>query len=394
MARVPLVSIVLALSLAAAAPAVLKALFPRRFRDPEARRRLWRVTVPLALTTLVLEALGRYAAPLGGGWLRPLIALERVALYVTVLTAMGLLVLRALTAWMREPDVDVASPTSPELTRREALARGAAAASVATGAASSMVGLRERHALEVTELEVLIPDLPASLEGYALVQVTDLHVGVFTGEEELRHLEEVLRRLRGDALVITGDVMDYSPRHIPDGMRALSRLRALARDGAFAILGNHDHYTGHRRVTEGLRRAGVVPLVNDRVRLGDPTRGLVLAGVDDVMAPRVDPGTRPDLDRALRGVERGEPAVLLAHNPQYFAESRGRVALQLSGHTHGGQVDLGPLTRRLIRHVAGRYDEEGSTLFVSRGVGITGPPVRLGARPEVVRVGLTGRRRG
>ena len=393
MARVPLVSIALALCLATAAPAVLTALFPRRFRDDSARRGLWRLTLPLALGALALEALGRYASPLGGGALRPLIAVERVALYVTVLTALGVSLLRVAALLVPEPDVDVTTPTSPDLSRREALTRGAAVASVAVGGACSVVGLRERHALEVTELEVYIPGLPAALEGYTLLQVTDLHVGVFTGDDELRHVEEVLRRLRGDALVVTGDIMDYSPRHIPEGMRALARLRPLARDGAFAALGNHDHYTGHRRVTEGLRRAGVLPLVNDRVRLGDPTRGLVLAGVDDVMAPRVSPGSRPDLDRALRGVERGEPAVLLAHNPKFFAESRGRVALQLSGHTHGGQVDLGPLTRRLLRHVAGRYEERGSTLFVSRGVGITGPPVRLGARPEVARLGLTGRRR-
>jgi predicted MPP superfamily phosphohydrolase len=119
-----------------------------------------------------------------------------------------------------------------------------------------------------------------------------------------------------------------------------------------------------------------------------------LLGVDDVMGPRFG-GKGPDLERALqtlRPAERELPRVLLCHNPVYFEEAAGRVGLQLSGHTHGGQINLGVSPAPwVLGHtwIAGRYDHAGSQLYVNRGFGTVGPPVRLGAPPEITRLVLT-----
>ena len=115
------------------------------------------------------------------------------------------------------------------------------------------------------------------------------------------------------------------------------------------------------------------------------------AGLDELWATRLVPGRGPDLRRALLGADPALPKVLLAHNPKLFETSRGSVDLQLSGHTHGGQVNLAPVMDRLLTYVSGVYQSEGSRLFVSNGLGFTGLPFRLNAPPEIVKIVLVSR---
>lgn len=387
--------------------AVVRALLPTRFASPRALRRLRLGAVGVALAMVLLELAARRLAPWGGGaaWRVPLGA-ARLLMSAAVCTALGVLISRALVRLVPErppgqgvpaqaPEAETPTlPGEPDAvttrdapTRREALVRGATVAIGTATLGAAIVGNRQRLDLEVTELEVFIPDLPAALEGYTFVQLTDIHLGVFTGAGEVHRLRDAVARLRPEAVVLTGDILDSSPRHIHDGLRALSRIQG--RRGTFAILGNHDHYAGPAQVLDGLRRTGIRPLFNEALRLEGSD--LVLAGVDDVMAPRMGSGPGPDLGAALRGHDPAAPVILLAHNPIFFGATPARVKLQLSGHTHGGQVNLGPLVRSAMPYVAGRYGRADRTLYVSRGVGITGPPVRLGAAPEIVRIGLTGR---
>lgn len=194
--------------------------------------------------------------------------------------------------------------------------------------------------------------------------------------------------------MLTGDLLDNNPAHVPDAIRMFARIPG--RHGRYAILGNHDYFTGYEAVLDGIRRAGISPLVNECVTIPSGTRhpGLALLGVDEIMARRRFPDRGPDLARALRGVAPDAPKVLLAHNPVLFSTYAGRVALQLSGHTHGGQINPGSIAGLVLPYVSGRYERDGSVLFVSNGIGLTGPAVRLFAPPELVRIGLTGRRRG
>jgi predicted MPP superfamily phosphohydrolase len=376
---------------AAGLAAALTAVFPRWGERPRVRRAL-RVgvgAVVVAVSTLELAA--RRFAPLGGGAWRPVLTLERTALIAGAFVGLGAVLGRVLAGVVPQR---AAETPGEGLSRREAVVRGVTVTAAGIAAPAVILGAtRVRHDIEVTELTVTVDGLPPALEGLTLVHLTDLHVGIFTGRAELLRLAEIVRRLDADHLVITGDILDNSPRHIAEGMDLLGRLHA--RRGRFAALGNHDHYTGPRRVYDGLRRVGITPLVNASVVLdGGGREGIVLAGLDDLMAPRLGSGRGPDLRGALRGRDAQAPRVVLAHNPLCFdLPGADRAALQLSGHTHGGQINPGGATGALLRYVGGRYVRGASVLYVSRGLGITGPPVRLGARPEVVRVALTARRR-
>lgn len=395
--RLVFFALVLAFQVGLGVYVTARAVAPRRTDSRAARWWLLLACLVAVVLSAAVEFGARRYAPVGGGVWRPLVWVSRLAGFSLLASAFGIFGVHFVSnAWglverlRRRPD----APPLDGPTRREVITQGLSlAVTGAAGAATLYGSLRERHDLQLTEASVTVPDLPPDLEGLTIVQITDLHIGIFTGPRELARLIERVNGLRGDLVVITGDVLDNNPAHVPDAMRSLARLRG--RFGVHAILGNHDHYAGRREVRRGFAAAGLSCLVNASVRVhgGDPRRGsITLAGVDDVMAPRIAGGEGPDLRRALAGRDPDAPVVLLAHNPVFFREAAGRVALQLSGHTHGGQVNVGHVADRLMPFVAGRYARGGSSLFVSRGVGITGPPVRLAAPPEVVRVSLTARR--
>lgn len=383
-------------------PTAVRALRPRWADAPHRARALRRATLAVVALALAAEVYARTRAPFGGGPLRGLIGTVRVA--VLLLFACLLVVVAAELAGRlfeagvhlyararRVPVVEVAPALE---SRRRLLTQGTAATALAVGAPAFLRGgLWSRTDIEVRTIEVAIPALPPELEGLTIVQLSDLHLGVFTGPREIGAVLDRVARLRGDLVVITGDILDHNPRHVPEAMRALARLQA--RGGVHAILGNHDHYTGPALVTRGLRAAGIRAHVNGSTALGPDGargRGLILAGVDDVMAPRIGTGAGPDLAAALRGRDPDDPVVLLAHNPMLFDDIGRRVALQLSGHTHGGQINTLGVAGSLLPYVAGLYSDGDATLYVSRGIGTTGPPVRLDARPEIVRIALTRRR--
>ena len=274
------------------------------------------------------------------------------------------------------------------ITRRVAVERavGLAALGVSAGALAwgNVIG---RHEFRIEEVVVRLPGLPKALDGYTIAQISDIHVGLFVGERELEEGFSKVRSLRPDLVVATGDLLDFDARFGPYLGRRLSDLRG--RDGVVAILGNHDYYAGYTLVAQAMRSAGVDLLVNEgrMIRPGDGG-GFALLGVDDLWAARAG-GVGPDLDRAIAMVSPDAPRVLLAHQPSYLAASRGKVGLQLSGHTHGGQINPGFRPADFVfRYVAGRYEEAGTTLWVNRGFGVAGPPSRIGAPPEVTKVVL------
>jgi hypothetical protein len=243
---------------------------------------------------------------------------------------------------------------------------------------------------------VKLPGLGRGLDGFSIVQLSDVHIGAFVGEPELRAAEELVRRAKPDLVVLTGDLLDNDPRLASQLGFLVRRLTPLSRHGVVAIAGNHDYFAGVVDVAGAVQAAGGRMLQNDAMVLGAPGAGFALLGVDDVWARREGGG--PDLDRALAALPRlggrlapalDLPRVLLCHNPSFFAEAAGQVALQMSGHTHGGQVNLGIRPADYLLPggwVAGRYDEKGSVLYVNRGFGTVGPPARLGAAPEVTRL--------
>lgn len=272
------------------------------------------------------------------------------------------------------------------VSRREAIERVGGVAVV--GATSSLMGwgaVIGRHDFVVEEVAVRIPGLPRALDGYTIAQISDIHVGLLVRERDIAEGLEKLGTTRSDLVVITGDMVDFDPQYIPMAARALSRIRA--RDGVYAIYGNHDHYTGAAAVGDALRAVGIDVLVNDaRMIRAKDGGGFALLGVDDLRSLQMG-GAGPRLDRASSLVPKDTPRILLSHQPQTVDLWASRVALQLSGHTHGGQFNPGFRPADLVmRYVAGRYQVGDTTLWVNRGFGVVGPPARLGAPPEVTKI--------
>jgi uncharacterized protein len=293
-----------------------------------------------------------------------------------------------------------ATPPVVELPRRAFLAQVTAGSAFLIGSSSSLYGaLRGRYDYSVEEVVVKIPGLPRALDGFSIAQLSDVHVGVYVGDRELAIAEELLRQAKPDLIVLTGDLLDNDPRLAPQLGRFVRRLPALARAGVVAISGNHDYFAGVEDMAAAITGAGARILRNDAQVIGGPGAGFALLGVDDVWARRE--GAGPDLQRAVRALPRiggrvapalDLPRVLLCHNPSFFAEAAGQVALQLSGHTHGGQINLGIRPADYVLPggwVAGRYDQSDSVLYVNRGFGTVGPPARVFAPPEVTRIVLT-----
>jgi uncharacterized protein len=294
----------------------------------------------------------------------------------------------------------VAQAAAIELPRRAFLTQAVAGSAFLIGGTSSLYGaLKGRYDYTLEEVSFRLPGLARGFEGFSIAQLSDVHIGVFVGDPELRIAEELLRKARPDLIVLTGDLLDNDPSLAGQLGRFVRRLTPLARYGVVAISGNHDYFAGVEAVAGAVTSAGARMLRNDALIVGDAAAGFSLLGVDDVWARRQGEG--PDLERAVRALPRlggrvapalDLPRVLLCHNPSFFAESAGQVALQLSGHTHGGQVNLGIRPAEYLLAggwVAGRYERADSVLYVNRGFGTVGPPARIGSPPEVTRIVLT-----
>jgi len=247
---------------------------------------------------------------------------------------------------------------------------------------------RHVHAgLELSTTEVELARGDRDLDGLTLAFVSDVHAGFYTDAEDLRALGDRLAAAAPDLVVLGGDLL---ATHRSDLQLYDDLLERLAPPlGTIAIAGNHDVVYLRRKIVplrDYLAEHGVRVLMNEglRVERGDAT--FWVAGVDDYSEGM------PDLPAALVGRRPEEPVVLLSHHPDFFVEaSRTDIDLQLSGHTHGGQIRLfgwAPISHSKHGFVEGSFRRDGSTLVVGRGVGFSFLPIRIGARPEVPLVRL------
>ncbi len=282
----------------------------------------------------------------------------------------------------------VAPPVDEE--RRRFLTRAmTGSAALAGGSMAGYGSWRAFSAPLVTELAVKVPKLPRALDGLSIVQLTDIHVGQFI---QRRFMDELVRRtnaLRPDLIAITGDLVDGNVPTLGRSVAALGNLEA--RFGRFFVTGNHDYSSGDAAWSAFLETLGVQVLRNRHVRVGDAGGTFDLVGVDDWSGGRRRGRKGYDLDAALAGRDPDRASVLLAHQPANFkvAAERG-VDLQISGHTHGGQMfPMTLLVGLSWEHSAGLYRHGDSHIYVSRGCGFWGPPMRVGSPPELVKLVLT-----
>ena len=342
----------------------------------------------------VLEALAIAGSVMALGILISaiLLALLDAAGALMKLVRAGLAKLRdAPSRVLAEPPPAV--PETPAIPRRTFIGQAAASSAILAGGGTALYGtLFGRHDYIIEEVVVRIPGLARALDGFTIVQLSDLHIGQFVGEPELAAAVSLVKQARPDLVVLTGDLIDHDVRYA-DMLGAFTRRlsEAAGRAGLYAIPGNHDYYAGIEKTLAAAARGGARVLKNAGQVIGDAGGAFALLGVDDAWGSRMVRGAGPDLAQALASVPPDLPRVLLAHNPMVFHEAASDVALQLSGHTHGGQVNLLLKPAELLLpygYFAGVYERGGARLYVNRGFGTAGPPARIGAPPEVTRIVL------
>ncbi len=275
---------------------------------------------------------------------------------------------------------------APVLTRRRFLAR-ATYAYAGAGAALSTYGILSAYWLpEVTRRTLVFPDLPPGLDGLTLLHLSDLHAGVHLGEDKMQEIVTQAKALRPDLIVQTGDMIDISRAYIPPYVRAFRELSAPL--GVVTVLGNHDRYTGEREVIHGCRDAGQVFVQNGCHVLERNGATLALLGIDDPHNWTADDPQSGDVDAAFSAAPPDAFHVLLAHRPGAWDSAAPRgIPLTLAGHIHGGQFYL-PVVgwspgRLITKYVMGRFQRGNSQLYVSRGMGVVGVPIRVFAPPEI-----------
>jgi uncharacterized protein len=250
----------------------------------------------------------------------------------------------------------------------------------------------ESRRVVVEQRRVAVPGLPPELTGLRIAQISDLHYGDIVSADLIRHAIDVTMKQSPDLIVVTGDFVSSLNHGEADLVaRDLARLRAPL--GQLAILGNHDHWTDAEAVAAAVRRAGLELLRNGSRPIARGGRPLHLVGVDDIWEKK------HDLAAALRAVPPNAPVVLLAHEPDFADEAAAdpRIALQLSGHSHGGQVRLPflgpPVTPPYAKKYAdGTYRVGRMTLHVNRGIGTIWRALRFNCPPEITVVELTAAR--
>ncbi|MDC0741646.1 metallophosphoesterase [Polyangium mundeleinium] len=310
-------------------------------------------------------------------WLAPV--------YVWIGTAFYLLLAAGIIDLLRLV-LELVTFEQPEIER---IGPEAGAFLIATcGVGAATLAVLEARTLRVEHVEVPLSKLPRALDGFRIAQISDVHVGPIVGRKFLERVVSKVNDLDADVVVITGDLVDGSVEDLAHDVAPLASLASTF--GTFFVTGNHEYHAGAPEWCAHLPTLGVRVLRNEHVVLDRDGHGLDLAGIDDYEATHFDIGHGANLARATAGRDARRPLILLAHQPKAIHEAvRYEVDLQLSGHTHGGQ--LWPL-RWLLRlsdpFVAGLGRLGDTRVYVSRGTGHSGPPMRLGAPAEITHIVL------
>jgi predicted MPP superfamily phosphohydrolase len=291
-----------------------------------------------------------------------------------------------LRGWLARAEGPPADPA-----RRQFVARAVAGTTLAVVATAAGAGVRRAAGpAEIVEVQVKLPRLPPQLDGLTIVQISDLHVGPTIRDREVNRVVAQANALKPDLVAITGDLMDGPVHELGGIVQGLSRLES--RYGVHFVTGNHEYYSGVEGWMDFLPRLGIRVLRNERVSIGDAGGSFDLVGVDDWHAGRFGRGHGYDLAGALRGRDPERALVVLEHQPLGTeAGVAAGMGLQLSGHTHGGQiVPFNFAVRAAFKYVRGLYALDGgpAQIYVSRGTGYWGPPMRLGVPPEIARITL------
>ncbi|MDB5758271.1 MAG: metallophosphoesterase [Burkholderia sp.] len=283
-----------------------------------------------------------------------------------------------------------ANLTDPGLVNPDSFQRNSALAVALLGFLITLLGFSNaRRTAAVSRVTVPINKLPAALQGFQLVQISDIHIGPTIRGDYLRRIVLAVNRLQPDMVAITGDLVDGSVRELGPHVAPLAEL--VSRHGSYFVTGNHEYYSGAHSWIAELRRLGVTVLLNDHVVLSHDGALAVIAGVTDYSAAHFDASHQSNPFAAIAGAPPSAGVkILLAHQPRSApAAADAGFDLQLSGHTHGGQfMPWNFFVKMQQPFVAGLHRLRQLWVYTSRGTGYWGPPKRFGAPSEITLVTL------
>ena len=251
--------------------------------------------------------------------------------------------------------------------------------------ATLILGYDSARNIKITQIDIPLDRLSPKYNALGIVQISDVHLGIIIHKERLIEIVDKINALAPDLVLITGDLVDENVAKLEDMVEPLSRIKS--RLGVFAVTGNHEFYAGVDEAVRFMEQAGVCVLRNRYVTIDSI---LNLIGVDDVTGQQQSGTKNPPLEVIIKGMDKSLPTILMNHTPVNLrkAEAAG-IDLQLSGHTHKGQLFPLNFITDLVYAVHSGYARVGKMqIYVSNGVGTWGPPVRVGAPPEIVQIKL------
>lgn len=347
-----------------------------------ARRAVWGIIGAMALLPLVVFVFGRTVQAPWFDAVQPVgFLLMGLSSILLIFVGTGDLVLWGTRVVQRLRS----GPPRPDPSRRAFLHRAVNIGVISSAGSVTGVGYAQAGELpSVVEVDVPIEGLPASAEGFRIVQLTDVHIGPTLKRDFMARIVALANAQEADLAVVTGDLVDGWVETLRDDVAPLGGLKA--RHGAYFVTGNHEYYWDGPAWCDEVARLGLTVLVNEHRVIEHEGAKLLLAGVTDISAGGMLAEHASDPAKARAGAPEYDVSVLLAHQPRSIgAAAEAGYDLQISGHTHGGQYFPFNVFVHLVQpYVSGLHLHDGRTwIYVSRGTGYWGPPIRVGAPAEI-----------
>ena len=283
---------------------------------------------------------------------------------------------------------------APSLERRKVLHTIGISASILPFIVTAQGVLHTIYDIETKEIELVLPGLSRNLDGIRLLQISDIHTGSYFGTGYLQEAVHIINKQKADIIAITGDYVNFDPDELQLFLPILRQIHAQI--GIYGSLGNHDHYMTrikHKQLCNMIRSTGIDLLINDARTLNINNADLVIAGTDNTGFNQ----KFGNLAQTFDGVSKEVTSILMAHDPTYWNMEildSGLADLTLSGHTHGGQIGIEFLgeayspAQFVYEQWSGLYMQQDKYLYVNRGLGTVGPPIRVGIPPEITVITL------
>lgn len=252
--------------------------------------------------------------------------------------------------------------------------------------AITIYGLVEASRIGITNLTIQIPNLPKNLAGLTIAQISDVHMGLIVKGPRLEKIVAMVNALHPDIVAITGDLVDEQALHMEELVKPLQKLKS--KYGVFACTGNHEFFAGIDKSTDFIKKTGVTLLRNRWISVAG---GLQIIGRDDPIGTRIIGEQIPPLIEIMKGIDQKKPIILLYHTPDTTMDELQRLGinLQLSGHTHKGQLwPFHYIVKMIFAMPYGFFTAGNTSVYVNRGAGTWGPPMRVGAPPEIAFITL------